>query len=363
MQRQKHLLHVFPTFEVGGSQIRFGQLAKLHGTRYRHTVIALDGKYGMASRLDPGTVSFQKVTFNKGSVLTRWGIFRQQLRALKPDTLLTYNWGAIDWAVVNKWGGAIPHIHIEDGFGPEEALRQFRRRVWARRIALSGPETRVILPSHILKNLALEEWKLRPSTLEYVPNGVDCRRFSGPPRIEGNGPQGIVIGTVATLRREKNIARLINAFSAIAAERKAGAVRLLIVGDGPERQNLERLAASVPGSEQIIFSGPSSRPEDWLRKMDIFAVSSDTEQMPLSVLEAMASSLPIVSTKVGDVAEMVSTLNKRFVVAGDRGFESALESILNDRAARAAIGQSNAQRASELFDESVMATRYAEIIG
>jgi glycosyltransferase involved in cell wall biosynthesis len=358
-----HLLHVFPTFAVGGSQIRFCQLVKLHGTRYRHTVIALDGEYGMASRLVGCEVAFQKVTFNKGSIFKSWSVFRHQLHTLKPDRLITYNWGSIDWAIVNKWGGSIPHVHIEDGFGPEEALRQLRRRVWTRRFALSGPETRVILPSRILEQAAVQHWKLPRARLEYIPNGVDCARFAAPVRNQADPNEGVVIGTVATLRREKNIARLINSFAAIAAVRKAGAVRLLIVGDGVERRALEQLAASVPASGQITFVGPSSRPEEWLRKMDIFALSSDTEQMPLSVLEAMASSLPIVSTKVGDVAQMVSTPNRGLVVAAGEAFDSALASLIEDRARRVATGRENAQRAHDLFDETIMAARYAEIIG
>jgi glycosyltransferase involved in cell wall biosynthesis len=363
MPRQKHLLHVFPTFAVGGSQIRFGQLVRLHGTRYRHTVIALDGEYDMASRLDGYEVALQKVNFNKRNIFNSWRVFRHQLHALRPDRLMTYNWGSIDWAIVNKWGGSIPHVHIEDGFGPDEAIRQLRRRVWTRRFALSGRETQVILPSHILEQAAAEQWKLPRSRLQYIPNGVDCARFSAPVRNENDTNEGIVIGTVATLRREKNIARLINSFAAIAAVRKAGAVRLLIVGDGPERQALEQLAASVPAGGQITFAGPSIRPEEWLRKMDIFALTSDTEQMPLSVLEAMASSLPVVSTKVGDVAQMVSTPNGGLVVAAGKAFDAALASLIDDPARRRITGQENAQRAREMFDETIMAARYAQIIG
>ena len=68
MSRQKHLLHIFPTFAVGGSQIRFGQLARLHGDRYRHTVIALGGDYGMAARLEGSNVAIHKISFDKRNI-------------------------------------------------------------------------------------------------------------------------------------------------------------------------------------------------------------------------------------------------------------------------------------------------------
>jgi glycosyltransferase involved in cell wall biosynthesis len=152
-------------------------------------------------------------------------------------------------------------------------------------------------------------------------------------------------------------------FAAVASSRKAGAIQLLIVGDGLERQSLEQLAASLPVSGQITFAGPSACPEEWLRKMDIFALSSDTEQMPLSVLEAMAAGLPVVATRVGDVAMMVSAPNADLVVPADEKLGLALEFLIDDPARRLAIGRENAMRARDLFDETVMATRYAQIIG
>jgi glycosyltransferase involved in cell wall biosynthesis len=363
MSRQKHLLHIFPTFAVGGSQIRFGQLARLHGARYRHTVIALDGNYGMAPRLEGLEIALQAITFNKKNTLESWRAFHNVLRTVRPDTLVTYNWGSIDWVIVNTFLRSIPHIHIEDGFGPEEATRQLRRRVWTRRLALFGRKTDVILPSHILEQIAEADWKVPRPRLHYIPNGIDCARFAAPARNQSDTGNCVVIGTVATLRREKNIARLIKVFAAIASGRKAGAIQLLIVGDGPERQALEQLAASLPVNGQISFAGPSGCPEEWLWKMDIFALSSDTEQMPLSVLEAMAAGLPVVATRVGDVAKMVSGPNVDLVVPGDEKFGLALESLVDDAARRLVIGRENAERARDLFDETVMAARYAQIIG
>src|SRR5271170_3118985 len=112
------------------------------------------------------------------------------------------------------------HIHIEDGFGPEERDRQLRRRVWFRRMALGGEHTTVVLPSRTLLGIATGQWRLRPASLRYLVNGVDCERF-GVSRKPARAGGPVVIGTVASLRREKNLGRLIGAFALVRRERPA----------------------------------------------------------------------------------------------------------------------------------------------
>ena len=359
LSQPKHLLHVFPTFAVGGSQMRFAQLVRLHGARYRHTVLALDGNTDMANRLGEFPITYPQLSFDKRKRLASWRLFRRTLRDIGPDVLLTYNWGAVEWALINRFGPTIPHLHIEDGFGPEEAQRQLLRRVWTRRLALTGRNTKVILPSRNLERIALEVWSLAPKQLRYVPNGVNCARFAVASRGEG---EKITVGTVASLRREKNIARLIEAFSQVASQRAAGSLELLIVGGGAERQSLETLARQR--GVAVRFAGQTNEPEKFLSQMDIFALSSDTEQMPLSLLEAMAAGLPVVATAVGDVAQMVAVENAGYVVPPrDDAFAAALARLVDDKKARDALGRANEKKARETFDENVMAARYAELIG
>ncbi|HET7086117.1 MAG TPA: glycosyltransferase family 4 protein [Rhizomicrobium sp.] len=353
---QKHLLHVFPTFAVGGSQMRFAQLARLHGSRYRHSVLALDQNYDMAKRL--AGIDCLDLKFDKRRSLESLGLFHRTLKRVAPDVLLTYNWGAVEWALVNRLGLKRPHIHVEDGFGPEEAKKQLLRRVWMRRLALSGRGTTVILPSRNLERIALGQWKLAPKQVRFIPNGIDCARFDVP----RTGGGATVIGTVATLRREKNLPRLIKSFARLRERRAPGSIELLIVGDGGERSALESLAGGL--GVPVTFAGQSDRPEDWLARMDIFALPSDTEQMPLSLLEAMAAGLPVVASDVGDVAQMVSSANSAYVVpADDEAFLAGLARLLDDKAAQAEIGRENRKKARENFDERVMAARYADLIG
>ncbi len=176
------------------------------------------------------------------------------------------------------------------------------------------------------------------------------------PMLPGEGP---VIGTVAALRPEKNLARLLRAFAQLRLRRTA---RLLIVGDGPERAGLERLAGTLGIASDTVFAGYSDQSERWYASMDAFALSSDTEQMPLSLLEAMASGLPSVCTAVGDVRLMLAHENASYVVEPtDEAFASGLARLLD--ADGRAIGAANRARAAAEYDQEDMFAAYAGLLG
>lgn len=360
----QHLLHVFPTFAVGGSQIRFAQLVRLHGDRYRHTVIAIDGVRSMAERLTEPAVTCLEERFKTRSPLSGIVQARQRLLGLKPDILVTYNWGAMDWCAARLLSPVRRHVHIEDGFGPDEASGPKWRRSLFRRAILGAGRSTVVVPSLRLKALAAQGWGISPRRLRHIPNGIDLARFAedlAPP----DSTRPFTIGTVATLRREKNIARLIDLFAKFRRS-SPGEARLLIVGDGPERSALEACAAASNAAGEIVFAGSTARPEMFLRQMDVFALSSDTEQMPLSILEAMAGGLPVVSFDVGDVRYMVARENLPYAAippVDDDAFVSALVTLRADPAMRVRIGAANRSLAIKSYDERSMADAYAAVFG
>src|SRR5665213_3234529 len=288
----RHLVHVLPGFGVGGIQIRLARLINALGGRFRHTILTINGQDGCRDRLDPALGVAIEAAPVKGGLFSRVDADAQRLASLRPDLLLTYNWGAIEWAMANRLLAHRRHIHAEDGFGPEEAERQLRRRIMLRRWALRRAET-LIVPSRTLESIAIAQWRLPPERVRYVPNSIDADDFAataaGAP-LFARAADEIVIGTVAPLRPEKNLARLIRAFARIPA---GAPLRLVLAGDGPERPALEALARSQNLSKRVLFLGPVREPQRALALFDIFALSSDTEQMPMTVLEAMAMGLPI----------------------------------------------------------------------
>jgi glycosyltransferase involved in cell wall biosynthesis len=352
------LLHVFSTFAVGGPQVRFATIVNHFGPRWRHAVVAMDGNLACRERLDPElNVAFPAIPTRKGDTLGNIRVIRAALKEMRPAALLTSNWGTIEWAMANR-SGLVRHIHVEDGFGPEERAAQLPRRVWTRRLCLAGRT--VVVPSLTLRRIATETWRLNPARLRYIPNGVDLARFApgGAATWPGEGP---IIGTVAALRPEKNLARLIRAFARSSGARTNNG-RLVIVGDGPHRAALGGLAAELDVSERVHFAGHIQDPAPLLRGMDIFAMTSDTEQMPISLLEAMAAGLPVACTDVGDIAAILPPQQQDYVVPlDDDAMAAALNRLLDDAPLRRTLGDANRARVAADFSEAAMLDAWAAI--
>jgi glycosyltransferase involved in cell wall biosynthesis len=359
----KHVLHIFPSFGIGGVPLRMVRIINHLGKRFRHTVIALDNNFeavaGVAGDIDVKLLSMQRPRRGAlhavaGSVLA--------LRRLRPDLLLTYNWGAIEWAMASRLLPVSRHVHLEAGFGKGEADSQIPRRVLFRRWALARCAL-VVVPSRSLEDLARRVWRLPVTRVAYVPNGVNTARFSSPVRDGLPGftrrPNELVIGTVAPLRPEKNVGRLLRVFATL---ENSLTVRLVVAGDGIERGSLERLAAELGIAQRVIFTGQVA-PELVLGTFDIFALSSDTEQMPNALLEAMAASRAIAAVDVGDVKRIVCEDNREFIIARDDvpAFAAAITRLARDPKMRDALGMKNRQRVTAEFSQERMFSAYFEV--
>jgi glycosyltransferase involved in cell wall biosynthesis len=356
------LLHVFPGFDVGGAQVRFAALVNRFGPRWRHAILALNGNTACAERLRPEVpVTLVPLPHARdASPMQRLRAIRGLFRRLRPALLVTSNWGSIEWAIANLLPPRLPHLHTEDGFGPDEAAGQKPRRMLARRLALRWSE--VVVPSTLLLGAARQGWHLPEARLHHIPNGLDLGRFNpqGPAaalEIPGEGP---LIGTVAALRPEKNLGRLLRALALLRTEGQAA--RLAIIGDGPERPGLEALTAQLGLGGCVRFLGHVPDPAAAYRGMDLVALSSDTEQMPFSVLEAMATGLAVASTEVGDLRAMLPPEAWPHLAAReDAALAAALRPLLADAALRSRLGVANRAKAERDYDEEVMYQAYARL--
>ena len=358
-----HLLHVLPSFEVGGIQVRTAAIINHLKMRYRHTILALNSNYQCRSQIDESLeVSYPAEPPQSGNLIASFRAAHRTLKATKPDLLMTYNWATLDWASINALFRFCPHIHHEDGFNLDEADGQKLRRVLYRRLCLRRT-SRLIVPSRSLLAIASQSWKVEPDRLSHIPNGIDASRFrlSEPPSRPAALQDLVVIGTVAPLRPEKNLQML---FQAVASLGPAAPVGILIAGDGPERSRLESLARTLELASRTIFLGHVDDIAAAFSMIDIFALTSKTEQMPLSVLQAMAAAKPIVSVDVGDVKHIVSPKNQPFVVPRDdtNALGQSLQRLMDDEKIRREIGRSNAERVRDHYRADTMVEVHARII-
>ncbi len=134
------------------------------------------------------------------------------------------------------------------------------------------------------------------------------------------------------------------------------------MGDGPERPALERLAIELGIATRVHFTGHVAVPAPLYAGFDLFALSSDTEQMPLSVIEAMAAGLPVASTDVGDVRLMLAPENAPYIgPIDDAPLARSLLALLRDPGLRRRIGEANRARAARDYDQETMFQAYAAL--
>ena len=365
------ILHLHSSFNLGDQESRTVRLMNHFGDQAEHTVLsAVDDAFGAAEAIDRRVkVAFPKDAAPSLKGMPAIGRYRQLAQYMKKFHLvLTYNWGAMDAVMAHtlftRSMGLPPLIHHEDGFNDDEIDRLKKRRNWFRTIALQRSNA-LVVPSKTLEHIARTIWHQPLDKICRFPNGIDTDHFNRRPQ-RGSFPGfqkrngEIVVGTIAGLRTGKNLPRLVRAVAAAGPN-----VRLAIVGDGPERCAIMGEAERLGISDRVMMPGFLRDPARYIRLFDIFALSSDSEQYPISLLEAMTSALPVVSTDVGDVKNIVARENRPFIVprTDEASLSQAISELANDAGLREKIGSANRNLACALYDEETMFARYRQLDG
>ena len=358
------ILHCHSTFSLGGKEARSVRLMNAFGDAAEHTILSampnqLGARTAIAKGIEAAFPSDAPSLTGTPNPVRLWQLARY-MRGF--DLVLTYNWGAFDAVMARRLFGGPPLVHHEDGFNEDEAAMLDRRRNLYRRVGL-GAAYRLVVPSERLERIARKAWG---KSAVRIPNGIPVARFAKPPE-EGVIPGferkagEIVVGTVAGLRRVKNLPRLVRAFAAMHHKD----ARLIIVGEGPQSERIADEARARGVAARVLMPGFLADPARWIGHFDIFALSSDSEQFPISLVEAMAAGLPAVATGVGDVPSIISEDNKPLIVdpADEAAFAAALDSLADQPHLRKAIGAANRERAAALYGEDEMIAAYARLYG
>lgn len=361
------ILHAHSTFALGGKEARAVRLMNAFGDRAEHAIASsVEGALAARAAIDRDIA----VTFptDLPPLAGRPSLVRlaRLARAMRRfDLVLSYNWGAFDVVMARRLFGGPPLIHHEDGFNQDEAERLNARRNLYRRIGL-GAAYRLVVPSHRLEKIAFTAWGQQEGRVERIANGVAVERFAQPvaddaiPGLHHREGE-VVIGTIAGLRPVKNLPRLVRAFAAMTMKN----ARLVIVGEGPESEAIVAEARRCGVADRLVLPGFLPDAALYAARFDIFALSSDSEQFPISLVEAMAAGLPAVATAVGDVPAMVSADNRPLIVSpsDEAAFAAALDTLAERPDLRRSLGRANRERAVAEYDERAMIARYARLYG
>ncbi len=363
------LLHLHSSFHAGGKELRCVQLINAFGAGAAHTIVSAEpDALGAGGRIAKGIAARFPSDFPALAGRPTPARLKRLAQAMQGhDLILTYNWGAMDAVMAHTlfadYFKLAPLVHHEDGFNADEAGGLKRSRNWYRRIAL-GRISALVVPSRTLDRIAKEVWHQSPGKVKRIANGIQVARYGGgKPRRDAlprviKQPGEKWLGTLAGLRPVKNLPRLVRAFATLPDE-----WHLVIVGEGPEREAIRAEAVRLEVGHRVHLPGYVADPARALGLFDLFALSSDSEQFPLSVVEAMASGLAVAAPAVGDIAEIVAEPNRALIThpGDDGGLAAAIEAFALDPVLRRRVGEANRLRARERYDEAGMVAAYARV--
>ncbi len=362
------ILHLHSTFAPGGKERRAVRLMNAFGPGVAHAIVSgIPGETGAAREISRAIEVEWPGDFPALIGLPTPARLQRLAQAMRGyDLVLTYNWGAMDAVMANTLFGQLlglpPLIHHEDGFNDDEQLRLKPKRNWYRRIAL-GRARGLVVPSETLEEIALTAWDQPIGRVKLIPNGIDTAAFASKPRADAL--RGIIkrkgefwIGTLAGMRPVKNLPGLVRAFAPLPEQ-----WQLVIVGDGPELSAIRAEAERLGIEHRVHLPGFVSDPARYVGLFDVFALSSRSEQFPISLVEAMAAGKPVAAPAVGDIAAMVSNENRPLITppSDEVALGGALSALAHDATLRTRLGKANQAQARARFDEKPMIEAYRRL--
>jgi sugar transferase (PEP-CTERM/EpsH1 system associated) len=356
-----HVVHVLHTLAVGGTENGVVNLVNALAGEMRHTVVAVTTSGPLAARL-PASVAVHALGKRPGidprAVLRLVALFRR----IRPDVVHTRNWGAFDAVPAARLAGVRVVIHGEHGREAADPEGQDRRRNGLRRL-LSPLVAQWVTVSNDLRRWLVHRVGIPADRVLTIHNGVDTTRFAERDREAAREALGLepgrpVVGTVGRLDPVKDHVRLVTAFRSVVARRPDAL--LVICGDGPLRNELRRAveAAGLQGSVRLL--GERDDVPRVLAAFDVFTLPSIAEGISNTILEAMATGLPVVATRVGGNPELVEDGVTGRLVEPRRAevLAQALLDYLNDPVLTRLHGKAARQRCVTEFSLERMAARY-----
>ena len=339
--------------------------------RYRHAIVCVEDDSEFRHRIRRPDVEVFPLHRSKIGV---WEVQRKihgLCTRLRPAVVHSRNQSGLDALLPARLAGVRTRIHGEHGWDVGDIDGTHWKPALLRR--LHAPlVTGYVTVSKDLERYLIARVGIRPDRITQIYNGVDTERFAPASRPERDGlpasfrsEDGIVVGLVGRLHPVKDYGGMVRALATLSKRSPAlgRSVRLAFFGSGPSLDELQRLASELGVESQVWFAGAVEDVPGALRSVDVFALTSLNEGISNTILEAMATGLPVLATAVGGNGELVVPGGTGLLVppADVDALTDALATYAADPDLRRRHGAAGRARAVEQFSLTTMVTRYLDL--
>lgn len=354
------IIHLITELDRGGAQTALYRLLA-HSDRQRyapHVLCLYNGDKVVAQQIRQLGIPVTDLGMTAQWRLDAFWRLMRILRQERPFLLHTWMFHAnIPGRILGRLAGVPAIISSERTMGQEG---RFRR--WLNRLTGNLPDN-IICVSQQVADFAANEIGLPPAKLTVIRNGIDIAQFANLPdqqtaRAEFGLPsQGRIIAAIGRPRPVKGFGDLLDAFAQIAPIYPD--LRLVFVGDGPEKRPLQTAAQQLPAANRVLFLGDQQAIPRLLAGVDMLVLPSLWEGLPNVVLEAMAAGLPVVGTAVGGTPELVTHNETGLLVPpqNPQALAQAISHLLDHPQLAAQMGANGRQRATTQFTIEGMVTQ------
>ncbi len=353
-----HVVHILHSFDTGGMEKGIAMVIKNSIATFKHTIICLT-KTGESKKLLPKHIEIIEMKKKEGNSLFFILRLTKTIKNLKPDIVHTRNWGGFDGVIAAKLAG-IKHIfHGEHGWSMDDPYGLNKKRMFIRR-GLDRFVNHYTCVSRQIESWLINGIKVKKPVIQ-IYNGVDCHLYSPGAGVAIRSDLGIqthtiVFGIVARLDPIKNHKTLIKVFNDI--NKVWPDTCLLIAGKGTEEKYLKSIAC-----QNVHFLGNRSDIAELLKGLDVFVLPSFNEGISNTILEAMASGLPVVASDRGGNPELIKPDQNGMLFDPDsqEALKSCLSEYVQDSTLRKRHGDNGREMAQKLYSINTMADEYKSV--
>jgi sugar transferase (PEP-CTERM/EpsH1 system associated) len=358
------IAHVVHSLGIGGLENGLVNLVNGSAPGVRHVIVCMTADGRLRTRLRAG-VEVITVGKREGHDVRAFATLVRCLRRVGPHIVHSRNWGTFDAVLAARLAGVRAVVHGEHGRDIADPEGRDPRRNRVRRL-VSPMVTRFVTVSTDLWRWLVQDVRVPARKVVTICNGVDTVRFVPADRLAaraslGLAPEQPLVGTVGRLDPVKDQAGLVRAFARVRGQNAVPA--LVIAGEGPCRGDLTDLIATLGLSGHVFLLGERHDVPRVLAALDLFVLPSIAEGISNTVLEAMATGLPVVATRVGGSPELVADgVNGSLVPRADPdALAAAIGRYMGDARLRSLHGEASRRRAVTEFSVGRMCAAYGQL--